>query len=124
MRWSVDDPDFPLAQLSLSPVESALVFDSTDGARQGSQEFLFSLVLLPGAFSSSPRLLFSLSCELDNGFSASASVSVRVNAPPLPGRFSCSPSIGESLKTLFTFTAFQWTDTDLPLSYEFGYLTA
>ena len=118
--WTVDNPDFPLNQSSLSPIQSEFVYNLN---KDGVQLLYFSLVLLPKVLSSASNLIFTLTCDLDNGYSSKASVLVQINMPPQPGYFICTPNTGFSLETPFTFSAYQWTDFDLPLSYEFGYLS-
>jgi hypothetical protein len=43
-----------------------------------------------------------------------------VNAPPSAGKFLVSPEKGLEMKTLFEFSASEWSDTDIPLNYIFG----
>ena len=54
---------------------------------------------------------------------ASNSISISVNLPPISGRFQVTPSIGREIFDPFRFLCDLWTDTDLPLSYQFSYLT-
>ncbi len=61
---------------------------------------------------------FSLSCG-----SSSSSIVVSTNGAPTGGSYSVQPREEEELSTLFSMTATQWVDVDLPLSYQFGYLT-
>jgi hypothetical protein len=57
---------------------------------------------------------------------ASATTSVRVNQPPVSGDFSISPTTGVAFQTQYHFLATLWEDMndDLPLSYEFGFISA
>jgi hypothetical protein len=41
----------------------------------------------------------------------------------MPGLFIVEPNYGQSLTTNFQFQATQWTDPDLPLRYQFGYIS-
>jgi hypothetical protein len=50
-------------------------------------------------------------------------VSVVVNGPPQPGTFSVFPTSGWELRTMFTLSAANWTDMDLPLTYRFGFVS-
>ena len=52
---------------------------------------------------------------------AESSVSVMINSPPTPGAFYVDPVEGEELIVPFHFIATQWVDSDLPISYQFGY---
>jgi hypothetical protein len=70
-------------------------------------------------------LTFSLTaCTSLNGMQSVATVAVTVNASPQPGSFRVAPSSGEELVESFSFLAERWTDADLPLLYQFSYLTA
>ena len=52
-----------------------------------------------------------------------ASITVVTNSPPLPGTFRVSPTSGVELSTVFSFVVAQWVDSDIPLMYQFGYVT-
>jgi hypothetical protein len=54
----------------------------------------------------------------------SNTISVSVNAPPSPGRFSMSPLSGREVIDPFTWTCSRWTGADLPLSYQFSYVSS
>jgi hypothetical protein len=70
-------------------------------------------------------LTFSLTARTPlNGIQSVGTVAVTVNAPPQPGSFRIAPSSGEELVDSFSFLAERWTDADLPLLYQFSYLTA
>ena len=62
-------------------------------------------------------VLFTLSCE-----ESSSSVLVTTNGPPLHGTFKALPNHGLELSTIFNFTAIDYIDSDLPLSYQFGFI--
>jgi hypothetical protein len=62
--------------------------------------------------------IFSLGCD-----SSTSSIVVSTNAAPIGGTFSVQPNEGEELNTMFAMTASEWMDIDLPLSFQFGYLT-
>jgi hypothetical protein len=61
---------------------------------------------------------FTLSCG-----PSSASILVTTNGPPLFGSFKALPYHGLELSTIFNFTAVSYIDPDLPLSYQFGFIT-
>jgi hypothetical protein len=80
----------------------------------------FPLYLALGSGSLNPRssYLFQASCR-----SVVASVSVATNGAPYNGKFSVTPPSGTELSTPFDFTATSWFDENLPLSYQFGFLS-
>jgi hypothetical protein len=51
-------------------------------------------------------------------------VVVITNQAPRGGRIQVSPSMGSEVQTTFVFKSMNWTDKDLPLSYEFSYYSA
>jgi hypothetical protein len=60
-----------------------------------------------------------------SGSDAFSSISIRVNQPPVSGRFVVTPATGIAVQTQFRFSATIWEDlnNDLPLSYEFGFIS-
>jgi hypothetical protein len=66
---------------------------------------------------------FALKCQLSNGIQSTNTISVLVNSPPTPGTFQLVPTKGEEAHTPFSFQCNNWVDADLPLSYQFGYLS-
>jgi hypothetical protein len=82
--------------------------------------FTFSLVLPPAALFGSSDITFLFACTLTSGVSFSA----HANSPPRPGLCACKPPVGLALSTDFSFSAELWGDPDLPLSYQFSYLTS
>ena len=84
---------------------------------------LVSMVLLPILLVGYRSLIFTLSCELENGYKSTVSSIDVINIPPQAGYYSVTPIGGTSLVTTFDFIASQWSDMDVPLSYEFGYIT-
>ena len=62
---------------------------------------------------------FMLSC-----LGVSAVVIVRTNGPPQPGRFEVSPALGGvEMQTDYLLNCSLWTDNDLPLRYEYYYVS-
>eukprot|EP00597_Dinobryon_sp_UTEXLB2267_P011073 CAMPEP_0170102850 /NCGR_PEP_ID=MMETSP0020_2-20130122/3125_1 /TAXON_ID=98059 /ORGANISM="Dinobryon sp., Strain UTEXLB2267" /LENGTH=1395 /DNA_ID=CAMNT_0010326267 /DNA_START=600 /DNA_END=4788 /DNA_ORIENTATION=- len=113
--WTVDDPSISLNQIASSPVHSRLSSSSNTNY----------LVLLPNTLIGGLTLTFTLSCfSVLNEFFASSSVIVMTNSAPKPGTFVVSPPVGTELKDMFLFNAQQWMDTDLPLYYQFEYLSS
>jgi hypothetical protein len=67
---------------------------------------------------------FGLKCLLSNGIQSTNSISILVNSPPTPGTFQLDPTSGEEASTPFSFQCNNWVDSDLPLTYQFGYLSS
>lgn len=82
------------------------------------QATIFNLVLVPGALPARSNFVFTLSCD-----QAAASILVTTNGPPQHGDFAATPHWGTELETPFNLTALHWVDSDLPLRYQYGYLT-
>jgi hypothetical protein len=110
-RWSVDDPSIVLRDAARTQVEQYLAPSSSGGLS-------FNLVLSAGSLPQRASLVFTLGCD---NTTSSTSVNVKTNGAPLPGLFTVTPTGGEELTTLFTFSAAQWSDPDLPLTYQFGF---
>ena len=77
-----------------------------------------TLVLKPSVLGARNFYQFDLRCG-----HLVKSVVVVPNLPPQNGRLHLSPSTGYEVKTYFMFLASNWTDKDLPLSYQFSYYT-
>lgn len=108
-RWSVDSRAVNMDS-ALTPPVSVIPSGSSR---------LISLVLPGSALPMRETLSFSLSCG-----QSVAAVTVTTNGPPQPGKFAVSPvSGGVALTTSFQFTASFWTDANLPISYQFGFLS-
>jgi hypothetical protein len=60
--------------------------------------------------------VFTLTCS--NSFS---SIKVTTNGPPINGNFLVLPTSGIELETIFTYSTSLWTDTDLPVTYQFSF---
>jgi hypothetical protein len=76
--------------------------------------------VLTGGFTYS----FLLSCSLSRpGIASSLAIDIMVNAPPTPGSFLVDPVEGEELLTFFSFACNSWRDENLPLQYQFDYLS-
>jgi hypothetical protein len=109
-EWSVDEPSITLKTAAITPISSVIPTGTTRTVYLG----LASNVLPLRA-----ALQFTLSC----GTSLSTIV-VTTNGPPLPGTFTVTPSTGSEVSTPFSFSAAVWSDPDLPLSYQFGFMTS
>jgi hypothetical protein len=111
--WSVDDPTIALTAAARTSVQQFML------PATGATAVPFNLVIKSDALPQRATLLFSLSCS-----STTVSTTVTTNGAPLPGSFSVKPAYGIELSTTFTFAAAQWTDPDLPLTYQFGFQSA
>jgi hypothetical protein len=121
LNWSTDSSitGLDLTKAVLTPLFS-LVPASADGLNIPINLKLFPNVLL-GGFTYS----FKLTSRLESpGVGSSLTMTVMVNSPPKLGSFIISPSEGEELTTLFSFSCARWQDDNLPLQYQFSYLTS
>ena len=121
--WSVDRESEGLA---LSRIANCPVFTFLPAKNTSTDHRIF-LIVPPHSFNIFGVLKFSLSCALASNANSdyiSASVSLTINTPPLLGSFYSLPSSGRAYSVLFNFIAPYWFDTDLPISYEFGYYSA
>lgn len=108
-NWTVNDRTIALPQIALTPV-AQFIYSGTG--------ITFNLVLAANALPQRSVLVFSLQCGI-----SVASITVTTNGAPQPGRFTITPANGTELVTTFTFSAAEWVDTDLPITYEFGFLS-
>lgn len=111
--WSLDDPTIALATTARTPVQQYLL------PAAGFTAVPFNLVIKGDTLPQRATLQFTLSCG-----STAVSTTVTTNGAPLPGSFLVKPEFGVELTTVFSFTAAQWTDPDLPLTYQFGFQSA
>jgi hypothetical protein len=121
LNWSTDSSTtgLDLAKVALTPLFS-LVLASTDGLNLAINLKLSPNVLL-GGFTYS----FTLTSNLESpGVGSSLTITVVVNSPPKLGSFIISPAEGSELTTLFSFSCARWQDDNLPLQYQFSYLTS
>ena len=80
---------------------------------------IVTLVLKAFTLAGQDRFQFDLRCGYLHN-----TIVVVINQAPRGGGFHVSPSTGYEVQTLFAFKATNWTDRDLPLSYQFSYYTA
>jgi hypothetical protein len=118
VQWSVNDNSIVLSSVSLSPVSQSLPSSPANSPQ------VLSLVLNRNSLPPQSSFIFTLSCSLTNGYSSSNSVTISTNSPPFGGALEVSPAKGVMLKTLFSMVGLSWVDEDLPLSYQFGYLSS
>jgi hypothetical protein len=111
-HWSVNDPTIQLSAVSRTPVRQYLL--PVAGAAVS-----FNLAVPLSALPQRASLLFQLSCD-----GTSTTATVTTNGAPLPGLFTVTPPRGEELTSTFVFAASLWTDPDLPLMYQFGFISS
>jgi hypothetical protein len=111
--WSVNIPSIAIASVARTPVRQYVQPDT------GATAVPFNLVIRSDALPQRATLQFTLSCG-----TAAVSTTVTTNGSPLPGSFSVTPVSGTEVYTTFTFSAAQWSDPDLPLTYQFGFQSA
>ncbi len=108
--WTVDDDTIDLTRIAITNTSKWFTTSIINP---------FNLVILDTSLLplySSPT--FTLTCGV-----ASSSIQIVTNAPPLPGQFSILPTSGMELTTNFALIASLWTDTDLPITYQFGFIS-
>jgi hypothetical protein len=122
--WSVSDPSIVFDDIALFPPQAfiAAVPDALFGTYTSRNIYM---ALRANSLPVGAALTFSLTglSGGSEGKQATSSVTVLVNAPPTPGSFHVSPDSGPELEQTFQFIAEQWEDSDLPLTYQFGYLS-
>jgi len=81
-----------------------------------------AVVVLVSSLTPGSTYSFQLTATDSDGSSSYATLSLVMNEAPSSGSLLVSPSSGFSLDTAFKFTALNWVDEDLPLTYVFGTL--
>jgi DNA-binding beta-propeller fold protein YncE len=117
VQWSVNDDSIVLTSISLSPLTRTLP------PSLPSSPHVLSLVVVGNSFPPQSSFIFTLSCSLANGDFSSSSIRISTNSPPFGGMLEVNPVEGVMLETFFSMLSLDWMDDDLPLSYQFGYLT-
>jgi hypothetical protein len=79
------------------------------------------LALLPNSLV--PGQSYSFELFYQSTIVTTNSITINVNAPPGSGTFAVSPSSGIAYFDVFSLSCQNWIDTDLPLSYQFSYLS-
>lgn len=108
--WSVDHKQVQLSTVALTALAKHIPSSSASVP--------FNLVAAKNALPPRSTLRFSLSCG-----ATVAWLTVTTNGAPLPGEFSVSPPSGTELLTQYAFWASFWADEDLPLTYQFGFVS-
>ena len=111
--WSVSDSSIVLPAISLTPVKMSIFQTITT----------LYLVIPPNNLVGGSNLIFSLSCKTSSLVETVTSITILVNSPPRSGYLQVQPGSGVELQTKFNFLNFLWTDEDLPLEYQMGYIS-
>ena len=122
MQWSISDAFLALSDISLTPPSVPIQPLTISGATTST--FTSNLVIAAGKLSQRASYTFTLSGILTSGKRSSAQTTIRTNGPPVLGSFAVLPVVGEEIRTQFSFTASNWQDEDLPLSYAFGFISS
>jgi hypothetical protein len=110
-NWKVKNASsLTIADITYSATSAVVAASTTD--------YALSLSILANVLPTRTTVTFSLSCGV-----STSSLEVTVNGPPFGGAFSVSPRSGTGLSTLFTLAASSWFDEDLPLAYQFLFVS-
>jgi hypothetical protein len=109
--WKVTDKEGNVIDISdsaLTPLQLSCneVMNST----------VFNLALSPFALPPKTFVTFKLTAR-----QAILAVSIETNSPPVTGVFAINPVEGVELQTVFSLYASRFLDSDLPLTYTFGF---
>jgi len=110
--WTVDDASVDLDRHALLP--TVLDIEKSRSV---------TMLLPPYTLIAGSELSFALTCTNALGQIGRATVTIITNAPPAPGIFFVDPAEGEELGTEFRFISSMWSDDDLPISYQYGFLS-
>jgi hypothetical protein len=124
LQWTIDSS----AGLNLSTIAmtsiSTLLSAQADLSSSTVISSQFILKLAANSLMGGLSYRFTLGCQLASpGIATSASINIAVNLPPAPGTFQVTPGSGVELVDRFTFVCRQWFDVDLPLLYQFSYVS-
>lgn len=108
-RWNMSDGTM-LTEIALSP--------TTIMIPAGVEQYPLYLALRPDSLVGYATYRFVLECGR-----ASASIDVTTNGPPQYGTFVVAPSVGVELDTTFNMHTESWYDSNLLLTYQFGYFS-
>ena len=109
LSWT--NSELNLKDVALTPLD--IVVSNTENY------VLYDFALPSFTLSKSSKFDFTL--KIDIGVLYSNSITVFTNGAPMPGSLRVIPSLGVELITDFLFSAKNWDDDDLPLTYSFGF---
>ena len=117
-NWVVDGDQIDSSS-ALTPVARTVVPTVSATGLIATTTTNVNLLLRKSMLPTGSDLVFRLDCGA--GFNAFA---VTTNGPPSSGSFAVTPALGGvEVSTVFTFAASNWIDVNLPLTYEFAFLT-
>jgi hypothetical protein len=129
VSWSLSttSDSLDLSSVTLSPLTTRFEAKRNEDS-QSDNGFLMSYMLYlglkPNSLISGLSYTFVVDCQVSMpGISSSSSITISVNVAPLPGTFEVIPTEGYELIDSFTFASSQWQDSDLPLTYQYSYIT-
>ena len=115
-KWSIDDDSLNLNSSALTPTYQSISKPKT--------MFIFPLsVLIDKNYFSRNSYKFTLTLFENGEIYVSNSITVQINTPPNPGYFSITPDSGRELRTEFSIRASFWDDVDIPLFYQYLFLS-
>ena len=103
---------------SISSLKSISMTPTSISLNKGTNQI--NLVIGRNILTIGSTYIFHLS--IDNTTSSS-SITINIAVPPQPGSFIISPDYGKEYEDNFELDALYWSDSELPLSYSFGYET-
>jgi hypothetical protein len=123
LEWSlVGNSQIVLGSAALTPVQYSAV------PNRFGTPISYDLAVQQGTFASGSTYTFQLSCKqlVDGQYVtvSSATVDVVTNAPPASGVLDVLPASGYATSTPFSLTAGNWVDSELPITYQFSFVTA
>ena len=120
LSWSIDDSELVMSDVALTRTSYELI--PTPG-RVSLNTLSVDLVIAANVLRERGTFVFRLSCRSVDGSASQSTIVVTTNGPPLVGQFEIKPSSGTALTTKFVFLARNWLDEDLPLSYQYGFVS-
>ena len=117
LTWSLDN--------NLGLNLSTISMGTTQLRINDTAEFTFPLAIAAFSLPYSSSLIFQLACVNSNTLISSyAKMIVTTNSPPLYGLIRVDPNRGVEMTTLFLMEAKYWVSSELPLKYEFSFLSS
>lgn len=117
MSWFVNDTSINLAACALTATSAVITYLQV----AVSPSVSVNLPLAPNVLRPGSGYLFTLQVTSASSAASSQSVftsiEVFIAKPPQPGKFDVTPRRGLQLAQLFQFSAVQWYDSNVPLSY-------
>lgn len=122
--WSIDEFGSKLLEQPLSPLTTSIEGTSVDSF----SSFTFNFIARLDPTFTRDAYTFRLSIVPPNNFNTATMISwgaitIFMNTPPTPGQIIVAPTQGTELSTQFTLRAKNWDDIDLPLSFQFYYVS-